>query len=81
VASRDCRRRTSRNRIVRDVGPGGGTEKTGPSGIGKTQYTWFLKNVLLVPLSCEDEQAITRRELARMRRSASRSSVIATFRR
>ena len=42
-----------------------GPKKTGPSGIGKTQYTWFLKNVLLVPLTWEDEVTITRRELAR----------------
>ncbi len=42
-----------------------GAKKTGPSGIGKSQYTWFLKNVLLVPLSWEDEVTITRRELAR----------------
>ncbi|MGQ0764957.1 MAG: DUF885 family protein [Gemmatimonadota bacterium] len=41
------------------------TKKTGPSGIGKEQYTWFLRNVLLVPLSWEDEVTITRRELAR----------------
>ena len=40
-------------------------KKTGPSGIGKEQYTWFLRNVLLVPLSWEDEVTITRRELAR----------------
>ena len=40
-------------------------KKTGPSGIGKAQYTWFLKNVLLVPLTWEDEVTITRRELAR----------------
>jgi Bacterial protein of unknown function (DUF885) len=39
--------------------------KTGASGIGKDQYTWFLRNVLLVPLSWEDEVAITKRELAR----------------
>ncbi|BCS35831.1 hypothetical protein TBR22_A50650 [Luteitalea sp. TBR-22] len=39
--------------------------RTGPSGIGKAQYTWFLRNVLLVPLSWEDELTITRRELAR----------------
>ena len=39
--------------------------KTGPSGIGKAQYSWFLKNVLLVPLTWEDEVTITRRELAR----------------
>lgn len=40
-------------------------KKTGPSGIGTQQYTWFLKNVLLVPLTWEDEVTITRRELAR----------------
>ena len=40
-------------------------KKTGPSGIGKEQYTWFLRNVLLVPLSWDDEVTITRRELAR----------------
>jgi Bacterial protein of unknown function (DUF885) len=40
-------------------------KKTGPAGIGKEQYTWFLRNVLLVPLSWEDEVAITKRDLAR----------------
>ena len=40
-------------------------KKTGPSGIGKAQYSWFLKHVLLVPLTWEDEVTITRRELAR----------------
>jgi hypothetical protein len=40
-------------------------KKTGPSGIGKAQYTWYLRNVLLVPLSWEEEVTITRRELAR----------------
>ncbi|MFN9213997.1 MAG: DUF885 family protein [Gemmatimonadota bacterium] len=39
--------------------------KTGPSGIGKAQYTWFLKHVLLVPLTWDDEVQVTRRELAR----------------
>ena len=39
--------------------------KTGPSGIGKAQYTWFLRNVLLVPFTWDDEVSITRRELAR----------------
>jgi hypothetical protein len=39
--------------------------RTGPSGIGKAQYTWFLRNVLLVPLTWEEEVTITRRELAR----------------
>jgi hypothetical protein len=40
-------------------------KKTGPSGIGKAPYTWFLKNVLLVPLTWDEEVTITRRELAR----------------
>ena len=40
-------------------------KKTGPSGIGKEHYTWYLRNVLLVPMSWEEEVTITRRELAR----------------
>ncbi len=40
-------------------------KKTGPSGIGKDQYTWYLRNVLLVPLSWDEEVTITKRELAR----------------
>jgi hypothetical protein len=40
-------------------------KKTRPSGIGKEQYTWYVRNVLLVPLSWDDEVAILRRELAR----------------
>jgi hypothetical protein len=39
--------------------------RTGPSGIGKEHYTWYLRNVLLVPLSWDDEVVITKRELAR----------------
>ncbi|WP_053333552.1 DUF885 family protein [Gemmatimonas phototrophica] len=39
--------------------------RTGPSGIGKAQYTWYLKNVQLMPLTWEDEVVILRRELAR----------------
>ncbi|MEY4093514.1 MAG: hypothetical protein RLZZ53_713 [Acidobacteriota bacterium] len=39
--------------------------KTGPSGVGKEQYTWYLRNVLLVPLSWEEEVTILRRELNR----------------
>ena len=42
-----------------------GPKKTGPSGIGKEHYTWYLRNVLLVPLSWEEELTILRRELAR----------------
>lgn len=40
-------------------------KRLGPSGIGKEQYTWYLRNVLLMPLSWEDEVTITRRELMR----------------
>ena len=39
--------------------------KSGPSGIGKADYTWSLRNVHLVPLTYEDEVAILKRELAR----------------
>jgi hypothetical protein len=39
--------------------------KTGPSGIGKDNYTWYMQNVHLVPLSWEDEVMILKRELAR----------------
>ena len=39
--------------------------KNGPSGIGKDNYTWYMQNVHLVPLTWEDEVMILRRELAR----------------
>lgn len=39
--------------------------KSGPSGIGKENYTWYQQNVHLVPLSWEDEVMILKRELAR----------------
>ena len=39
--------------------------KTGPSGIGKANYNWNLRNVHLVPLTWDDEVAILKRELAR----------------
>lgn len=39
--------------------------KTGPSGIGKDNYTWMLQNVHLLPLTWEDERMILERELAR----------------
>ena len=39
--------------------------KTGPSGIGKSNYTWNLKNVHLVPMTWDDEVALLKRELAR----------------
>ena len=42
-----------------------GATKTGSSGIGKDNYTWYLQNVHLVPLTWEDEVMILKRELAR----------------
>ncbi len=39
--------------------------KTGPSGIGRENYTWYLQNVHLVPLTWEDEVLLLKRELAR----------------
>ncbi|MDX1502174.1 MAG: DUF885 family protein [Thermoanaerobaculia bacterium] len=39
--------------------------KTAPSGIGRDQYTWYLRNVHLVPLSWEEEVALLKRELHR----------------
>jgi Bacterial protein of unknown function (DUF885) len=39
--------------------------KTGPSGIGKDNYTWALRNVHLIPMTWEDEVRLLRRELDR----------------
>ena len=39
--------------------------KTGPSGIGKDNYTWYQQNVHLVPLTWEDEARLLKRELDR----------------
>ncbi|MCB9080974.1 MAG: hypothetical protein H6555_04605 [Lewinellaceae bacterium] len=39
--------------------------KTGPSGIGKDNYTWYQQNVHLVPLTWEDEVMLLKRELTR----------------
>ena len=39
--------------------------KTGPSGVGKDNYTWYQQNVHLVPLTWEDEVRLLERELAR----------------
>ena len=39
--------------------------KTGPSGVGKANYTWNLKHVHLVPLSWDEEVVLLKRELAR----------------
>ena len=39
--------------------------KTGPSGIGRDNYTWYAQNVHLVPLTWEDEVRLLKRELDR----------------
>ncbi len=39
--------------------------KTGPSGIGKENYTWYLQNVNMVPMTWDDEVILLKRELAR----------------
>jgi hypothetical protein len=39
--------------------------KTGPSGIGKANYTWHLRNVHLIPLTWEEEVSLLKRELDR----------------
>lgn len=39
--------------------------KTGPSGIGRENYTWYQHHVHLVPLTWEDEVMLLKRELAR----------------
>ena len=40
-------------------------KKNGPSGIGKDNYTWYQKNVHLIPLSWEEEVQLLKRELNR----------------
>ena len=40
-------------------------DKTGPSGIGKENYTWYQQNVHLLPLTWEDEVRLLQRELDR----------------
>lgn len=39
--------------------------KTGPSGLGKENYTWYQQNVHLVPLTWDEEVMLLKRELAR----------------
>ena len=40
-------------------------KKTGSSGIGKENYTWYQQNVHLVPMRWEDEVQLLKTELAR----------------
>ena len=39
--------------------------KTGPSGVGVDNYTWYLRHVHLVPYTWQDEVTLMERELAR----------------
>ncbi len=39
--------------------------KNGPSGVGRDNYTWSLRNVHLVPMTWEEEVDLLKRELAR----------------
>lgn len=39
--------------------------KTGPSGIGKDDYTWYQQNVHFVPFTWDEEVVLLRRELER----------------
>ncbi len=41
--------------------------KNRPSGVGKDNYTWYLKNVHLVPYTWEQELTLMRHELSRSR--------------
>lgn len=40
-------------------------EKNGASGIGKANYTWHLRNVMMIPFSWEEEVTLLSRELTR----------------
>jgi len=42
-----------------------GAKKTGPSGIGKENYTWYQQNVHMSPLTWQDEVRLLKRELDR----------------
>ena len=39
--------------------------KTGPAGVGKENYDWYVKNVELLPYSWQDQEVLLRRELER----------------
>ncbi|MGB5131608.1 MAG: DUF885 family protein [Steroidobacteraceae bacterium] len=39
--------------------------RTGPSGIGRENYSWYLRNVVQVPMDWQDEVDLLKRELAR----------------
>ena len=54
--------------------------KTGPSGVGKENYTWYQQNVHFIPYNWDEEVVLLRRELERAQASpcASRSTTIAS---
>jgi hypothetical protein len=39
--------------------------KTGPSGVGKANYTWYQQNVHFIPFTWDEEVVLLRRELER----------------
>ena len=43
--------------------------KTGPSGVGKENYTWYEQNVHLIPYSWEEQVVLLHRELERAQAS------------
>jgi uncharacterized protein (DUF885 family) len=43
--------------------------KTGPSGVGKDNYTWYQQNVHFVPYTWDEEAVVLRRELDRAQAS------------
>ena len=43
--------------------------KTGPSGVGRENYTWYERNVHLVPYGWEEQVTLLRRELERAQAS------------
>ncbi len=43
--------------------------KTGPSGVGKENYTWYQQNVHFIPYTWEEEVVLLRRELERAQSS------------
>jgi hypothetical protein len=43
--------------------------KTGPSGVGKDNYTWYQRNVHFVPFDWDEEVVVLRRELERAQAS------------
>ncbi len=40
-------------------------KKNGSSGIGQANYTWHLRNVMMIPFSWDDEVTLLKRELTR----------------